>query len=384
MGKKKFKGKPGASLEDRRKALREARREIAREAAGKKSQPKYTVEQLLEKAEDCIDRFEYELAQKFCQRALEIDPDNVQVLETTGTLLLELGNTESAKQCFGRAVEISPDKGHAKYMYLGQLFDGSQAAQCFQKGIELMIKEREQHQSQQQQEGACADLEGDISATDISNAFCSLAELYMTDCCFEENAEELCNSNIDKAIEIDPENPDAYQLKASYHLSKDQKEDAKEMINKSVSLWLPKYRAIDKGEVAEEDFDPVEPIPVTYESRMSASKILIEVGEYETAIEVLEGLLDENDEEPQTWYMIGWANYLHGDEYKGNARFYLAKSKEVFKKIKCKDEELLKHVEELLTETGPDEEENEEEDLVEKDMDDNNFESDSDDNAMEH
>lgn len=49
-------------------------------------------------AEDCINRFEYEIAQKFCQRALEIEADNIRALETTGTLLLELGNPESAKQ----------------------------------------------------------------------------------------------------------------------------------------------------------------------------------------------------------------------------------------------------------------------------------------------
>ena len=41
--------------------------------------------------------FEFEMAQKFCQRALELEPDNVQALETCGTLLLELGELESAK-----------------------------------------------------------------------------------------------------------------------------------------------------------------------------------------------------------------------------------------------------------------------------------------------
>ena len=34
--------------------------------------------------------YNYEMAQKFCQRALEIDNDNVRALETTATLLLEV------------------------------------------------------------------------------------------------------------------------------------------------------------------------------------------------------------------------------------------------------------------------------------------------------
>lgn len=49
------------------------------------------------KAEQLIDEFNFELAQKFCQRALETDPDNMRALQTSATLLLELGQTESAK-----------------------------------------------------------------------------------------------------------------------------------------------------------------------------------------------------------------------------------------------------------------------------------------------
>ena len=52
-------------------------------------------------AEQFIDEFQYELAQKFCQRALEQDADNVRALETSGSLLLELGSTEAAKQVSG-------------------------------------------------------------------------------------------------------------------------------------------------------------------------------------------------------------------------------------------------------------------------------------------
>ena len=50
---------------------------------------------------------------------------------------------------------------------------------------------------------------------------------------------------------------------------------------------------------------------------------------FQTAIDIAEGLLDENDEVPQVWYLIGWANYLMGEDFKGNARFYLNKCKKV-------------------------------------------------------
>ncbi|OWF34891.1 probable assembly chaperone of rpl4 [Mizuhopecten yessoensis] len=387
MGKRKFKKSVEGSLVERRRRIQQAKREVALESKGKS--PKYSVEQLLEKAEDCIDRFEYELAQKFCQRALEMEPDSILALETTGSLLLELGNQEAAKQCFGRAVEVCPNQGHSKYMYLGQLFEGAQAVQCFQKGIELMMKEHEAKQASELAAACGGGPREGVSCEEICNAYLSLAELYMTDCCMEEDADKKCEHNINQALAIDGDNAEAYQMMASYHLSKENEEMATEMIKKSVSLWLPKYKAADKGEVPDEEFNPLELTPLSYDTRIAAAKILTEVKEYETAVDVLEGLLDENDEVPQVWYMIGWANYLQGPDYKENARYYLQQAKQVYDKIKCDDPDLLKHVEELTEEIGPGEEEGEEEG-AEEDV--NELDSDSDDEtdnktngeAMEH
>ena len=70
------------------------------------------------------------------------------------------------------------------------------------------------------------------------------------------------------------------------------------------------------------------------------------------AVEVLETLLEEDDEAVDTWYLIGWASYLLGDKGKDNARSYLNKAKKLYKKIKCDDEELLKHIDELLESVG--------------------------------
>ena len=50
--------------------------------------------------EECIDTFQVELACKFAERALEIEPDNTRVLDTLAPLLLEAGQVD-------RAVEIS-------------------------------------------------------------------------------------------------------------------------------------------------------------------------------------------------------------------------------------------------------------------------------------
>lgn len=43
-----------------------------------------------------VDSFQLDLAVQFCERALELEPENVRVLDTLAPLLLEVGDTEQA------------------------------------------------------------------------------------------------------------------------------------------------------------------------------------------------------------------------------------------------------------------------------------------------
>ena len=47
---------------------------------------------------DCVENFEYELALQYCEAALVVAPSNINVLETTGGLLLDFGDIERATQ----------------------------------------------------------------------------------------------------------------------------------------------------------------------------------------------------------------------------------------------------------------------------------------------
>lgn len=316
--------------------------------------PKYTLQDVLDKAQSSINEYDFDMAQRYCQKAIELDNENVKVLELTGHVMMEVGDMDAAKQCFGRCVELEPDLGHIKYLYLGQILNGSQAVQCYNKAIEVMLNCIEAQENKAL--GASND-SAEPTAKDISSAYLSIAELYMTDLCDDEDAEEVCISSIKKAIEHDQTNPEGYQVLADYHLIKSEIEEAKTFINKSLSLWLPNAKGLvaDEGEIeggaeAAPVADPIDCIPISPEAQLKAAKTLIEVEEYNSATEVLELLLDQDDTVLDVWYLIGWANYLQGDDYKLTAKYYLERCHELSEKMDYEDKDLLSHVAELLEE----------------------------------
>lgn len=79
------------SPQERMKAKRQER-------AKKKTAEKYTIDQLIEKTEECIDDFDFDMARLYCQRALDIEPTNLTLLDMMGNICSELGDVEKAKQ----------------------------------------------------------------------------------------------------------------------------------------------------------------------------------------------------------------------------------------------------------------------------------------------
>lgn len=365
------------------------------EKAKKKTAEKYSVEQLLEKTEECMDNFDFEMAQLFCQRALDLEPTNLNTLDMLGNICAELGNEEKAKQVFLRAVALSPEEGHSKYMYLGQVHSGMEAVQYFGKGIEAMLVALEKQTPPAAAAAAISLDDPGVTNKDISVAFCSVAEIFFTDLCMDDGAAEKCKEAIDKALQYDPENPEALQLMASYLFSIEKTQEGKEFLMRSVATWLPSMQKktdqtpCEKQGDGAQDGDSLENVFPPYESRITTTKLLIEAEEYELATEILESLLEEDDEVVQVWYLLGWVCYLQVEKpeeteaFKDSARTYLTKAKKLYVKVKCDDSPMLEHMEQLLAELGPGEDLLDlEEDLPLENIDDDFVES-SDDEAME-
>ncbi|ORX93841.1 TPR-like protein [Basidiobolus meristosporus CBS 931.73] len=293
-----------------------------------------TIAELLKLASTNVESCDYDVAYNLCNQALEKDPNNLEALEMTGVVELELGSFDSAREHLLKAVSLNPDQGYSKYMYLGQLSHELESVGFFSRGVELMGEELKTLQ-----ENSPEALE---LARKISSALCSMAEIYLTDCCFEPNAESQCETFVNSAITVDPNNPEVYQTLASIRLSQQRNEDAKEALEKSMSLWS--------------NLEPGHPGIPNYDARIGLVKLLMEMGLFDVALNVLEGLQKEDDEVVELWYLYGWAYYLLGedksDEEKASswedARDCLESAIKYYHKLGSEDEGILQHCQELL------------------------------------
>jgi len=309
--------------------------------AGKSSKlHDYSIEDVLKKAEECLDEYKYDLAQKFCERALEIDSDNVKALELTAGLLLEMGQIDSAQQCLGRAIHLQPHEGHSKYLTMAQILSGSESRDLYRKGVEVI---ESRLSSLPQTDSSIGELK-----RDMSNAFVSIAEIYMTDLCDNEEAEQEAKNCISQSVACDETNPESFQALANYSLVTGDIEEARTAIDKSVSFWLDQQtQFLENGEGTE--------TTLSYTFRLSTAKILLDLEDYDVANKVLDSLVAEDELVVTAWYLLGWLNFLRcksDPDYASNARFYLAKAQEVNRKQPTDDEPMLQHINELIAELG--------------------------------
>lgn len=176
----------------------------------------------------------------------------------------------------------------------------------------------------------------------LCGAYCSVAELYLTDLCYEPNAEQNCESALQEALKLDDpkSSPDAVQAMANLRLSQNRGPEA-------VACIIDSYNRVKVGieamadlvglgtdkktesesmenvakELKGEALDAANSLP-GFEFRCQMSKLLLECGSclegtkekreqrqfcVEAAIQVLGSLLAENDEVIETWFLLGCA-----------------------------------------------------------------------------
>ncbi|KAL8684312.1 MAG: hypothetical protein Q9224_006446 [Gallowayella concinna] len=124
----------------------------------------------------------------------------------------------------------------------------------------------------------------------------------MTDLSWESDAETRCERLITEAILLAPESPETLQTLANVRISQSKFEEARKALADSIEIW----KNLPAGDEGVPDFP----------TRISLSRLLMEVEMEGDAMEVLEQLVDEDDTSVEAWYLGGWCSYLMAEKSK--------------------------------------------------------------------
>ncbi|PAA61860.1 hypothetical protein BOX15_Mlig022460g1, partial [Macrostomum lignano] len=251
---------------------------------------------------------------------------DVSLLERAGVRLLELGQPDGALDCLLRCAAAAPDTGHAKFFYLAQLNSGEAALVYLDRGIELLTAASN---SSATATAASASASSSVSQ-ELASAWCARCELFMTDLCDRPDAEAQCEAALAEALARRPDSAEALQQRAGLRLVQQRPEEALADLRLSLNLWLPLRRqAAEAAEVHDDEngaaaADPDE-CGLTAEQRLRCAEMLLELGELDTCVDVLDLLMEEDDEVAQVWLLFGLAYSRQGNA--SAARYHLQKAR---------------------------------------------------------
>uniref|UniRef100_A0A7S1GMX0 Tetratricopeptide SHNi-TPR domain-containing protein n=1 Tax=Cyclophora tenuis TaxID=216820 RepID=A0A7S1GMX0_CYCTE len=293
--------------------------------------------------------------------------------------------TEDCARDLSAKVDLHEQRA-SLYLYVGQLSVEEEALEKYQKGIEDLetaIDVCQKIATRIQDEGT-DDMETDETVEEpiqklrqqLCKAHCTVADLYLTDLCFAENAEQQCEMHARKAMEIEGENGkpllDALQTLASLRLSQSRGLEAIDHILAAYDTMKVGCEALATL-VGLGDSDPdlngnaIELMEVEaannlpeFEFRCQTAKLLLESASVlnessededgkredhciQCAIQVLGSLMAENDEVVEIWYLLGCAfSSVHPPQDEA-ARQYLSQAKDMLSKVKEELELEYKH-----------------------------------------
>ncbi|RVD84344.1 uncharacterized protein DFL_006096 [Arthrobotrys flagrans] len=284
-------------------------------------------------------------ALKTITSALSKNPTSLKALELAGEINVELEDVDTAIRCFGTAAELDPEgegSGAEKFLWLAQICveGGEVAIGWYEKAVGYLRK--------------VAAVAGEEKEK-LCSALCGMAEIYMTDLCMKPDAESRCETYITEALLVSPSSPEALSTLASIRISQSKPDDARAALARSLEVW----KGLEPGD---------DRIPA-YPFRLSFTRLLIECEMYEEAMDVLEGLQQEDDQMVDLWYIGGWCLFLIGSKLKEKegklqvsngedvedwtdtwaaARDWLWNCEKLYKAFEWEDEGIKEHASELL------------------------------------
>ncbi|KAL2212243.1 TPR-like protein [Sarocladium strictum] len=285
----------------------------------------------------------------------------LRALNLMGVLHVESGDVEEAREYFQRAIKLDEDGtvdekiggGPEKFLFLAQLSEdgGQDSVKWFDRGAAALRKQIQlfadiPNRTPEQQANY------EERQMKLGEVLCAVAEVYMTDLSWEEDAEQRCEALITEAMLIAPSSAETWQTVANVRISQERVDEARQALKRSLDIWQ---------DLPPENIDVPE-FPV----RIGLARLLLEVEMEEEASIVLERLIGEDDESVEAWYLGGWCLYLVGekvregkgqeangevDAWKGvwaSARRWLMRCLKLYGLQEYEDERLGEHANELL------------------------------------
>lgn len=222
----------------------------------------------------------YGAACEFYEVGLKIDPNDVDILEAYGEVLFHhVRDHDRAVQLLRHAVRLCPDQGHVKYSNLAQLSNGQEALGYYARALSILRKDVAHAKSKAEKEPI---------RRSIAETNAAMAELYLTDLCDEEDAEQQCERFVQAALQACETSVDAYQTLGSLRLSQECFAEAKAAL----------VRAVELCHELEEGLLP------SYETRVELGKLLMQVSP-RRAFDWLRFVLTLDPENAYVWFLLG-------------------------------------------------------------------------------
>lgn len=239
----------------------------------------------------------------FLKDAAEGKPTLPIALSLEGEIQLAVGAVESARTSFHRATVIDPDGALISaepWLWLAQLSEGGgqESISYFSKATEVLRNEIDVLEDVSDDDQVAEVLTEKRSK--LADALAAMTEVYMTDLSWEPDAEQRCENYITEAVAICPDQLSAgvLQTLASVRISQERLDDARQALKRSMEIWK------DIPAEVQSEMRP------DFATRISLSRLLMEVEAEAEAFDVVQGLIREDDESVESWYLGGWCQVL--------------------------------------------------------------------------
>ena len=250
-----------------------------------------------------------------------------------------MGDVDQAISVLQGVVKLSPEEGHEKYMYLGQLLEGDEAIAMTRRGIELLQKvldkavasaaeggqiedkhkedDAEEENEDRNMDGVERDEDSERDAREgegdeedpqeggveelregLCGALCSLAEMVMGQAESLDPGSDTCaevEALLERAASTCSTSPEPGQALASLRYEQGMPEEALMLLRKSMKLWFPEDEEEQeedangggcRGDMMADD-NGTECAQPSYEFRFECAKLLLELDDHtDTAIAV--------------------------------------------------------------------------------------------------